>query len=74
MTYKAQTLRNTTCCSSRLNRLDFAGVNLADNAPGCTIRQSEDENEEYDEPPASSIVCMDIICCVETAYDEHTTG
>ena len=33
MTYKIQTLRNAICRRSRLNRLDFACVDFADNSP-----------------------------------------
>ncbi len=74
MTYKIQTLCNTICRSSCLDWLDFAGVNLTNNPPCCTVRESEDEDEQYDEPSARPRVRVDTIRCVETAYDKHTAG
>lgn len=74
MTHEVQTLRNAVCRSSRLDRLNFTGVYLANNSPCCAVGQSEDENEQYDKPSARSVVCVDTICCIKTAYDKHATG
>lgn len=71
-TYKVQPLRNTICRSSRLDRLDFAGVNLAHDSPCCAVCQREDEHEQYDEPSAGSRVRVNTICCVESSYYKHT--
>lgn len=72
-TYKVQTLRNAICRSSRLDRLDFAGVDLARDSPCCAVCQSKDEYEQYDKPPARSRVRVNTICCVKSAYYKHTT-
>lgn len=54
-----------------LGGLDFAGVDLADDAPGRGVDEGEDEDEENDDPAAGAAVGVYALGRVEASDDEH---
>ena len=70
-TYKAQSLRNAVRSSSGLRWLHLACVDLANNAPSSSIRQSECKDEDDDKPSSYTHSSVHAVRSIQAANDKH---
>lgn len=72
-TYETKPLSNAVGRRPRMTRLYLAGVDLADNAPGSTIREAEGEDTDDDDPSGSALRVY-YIRGVHDAHEKHEAG
>lgn len=70
---EAQAHRDAVRRGARVPRLDLAGVDLADDAPGRAVREPEDEHGDDDQPARDPVRVHDARR-VQAAHEEHAAG
>jgi len=64
-------LRDAVGSGAGLGGLDFAGVDLADDAPGGNVDEREGKDEDDDDPSAGAAVGVHALGGVEASDNEH---
>lgn len=73
-TYEAESLRDAITRRSCLHWLYLTCVDLAHDAPGPRVSDTEDKNHDDHDPPAGADVGMHAVRGIEAANDEHAAG